>query len=112
ARPSCRTQLAQDGSDVPFDLPPGSRHDTHGGGSRPPRTTHVPVDAEGRRMNELRILGIRVTAQTFEEAIGRILAAAESNDTAFRAHFCTVHGLVEATSNEALANAFESAAIV
>ena len=37
-------------------------------------------------MNELRILGIRVTAQTFEEAIGRILAAAESNDTAFRAH--------------------------
>jgi N-acetylglucosaminyldiphosphoundecaprenol N-acetyl-beta-D-mannosaminyltransferase len=63
-------------------------------------------------VKELRILGIRMTAQTFEQATDRILAAAESHDTALRAHFCTVHSLVEATSNEALANAFESASMV
>jgi N-acetylglucosaminyldiphosphoundecaprenol N-acetyl-beta-D-mannosaminyltransferase len=63
-------------------------------------------------VKELRILGIRLTAQSFEEATGRILAAAESHDAAFRGHFCTVHSLVEATSNEALASAFESASMV
>jgi N-acetylglucosaminyldiphosphoundecaprenol N-acetyl-beta-D-mannosaminyltransferase len=62
-------------------------------------------------VNELRVLGIRVTAQAFEEAVGRFLAAA-TNSERVRAHFCTVHSLVEATSNPALAAAFDSATMV
>jgi N-acetylglucosaminyldiphosphoundecaprenol N-acetyl-beta-D-mannosaminyltransferase len=62
-------------------------------------------------MKELALLGIRVTGQRFDEAVARILAAARA-ESPFRAHFCTVHSLVEATSNEALAAAFESASMV
>jgi N-acetylglucosaminyldiphosphoundecaprenol N-acetyl-beta-D-mannosaminyltransferase len=62
-------------------------------------------------VTDLQLLGVRVTAQTFEEAIGRIVAAAVDGQP-FRAHFCTVHSLVEATSNRALAGAFETASMV
>lgn len=62
-------------------------------------------------MNKIRILGIPVTAQTFEEALDRLLAAAATGQ-GMRAHFMTVHSLVEATSNPALAGAFESASMV
>lgn len=62
-------------------------------------------------MKELKILGIRVSAQTFDEALDRLLAAAARADRT-RAHFATVHSLVEATSDRALAATFASASMV
>jgi N-acetylglucosaminyldiphosphoundecaprenol N-acetyl-beta-D-mannosaminyltransferase len=52
-----------------------------------------------------------VTAQTFDEAIERILVAANRR-VQFRAHFCTVHSLVEASKDQALAQVFQSASMV
>jgi N-acetylglucosaminyldiphosphoundecaprenol N-acetyl-beta-D-mannosaminyltransferase len=60
---------------------------------------------------DIQLLGVRVTAQRFDEAIDRLLKAAASR-VSFRAHFCTVHSLVEATSNAALARAFATASMV
>lgn len=62
-------------------------------------------------MTDVLILGVRVTAQTFDDAVDRLLAAA-AGSAPFRAHFCTVHSLVEATVNPALAAAFTSAQMV
>jgi N-acetylglucosaminyldiphosphoundecaprenol N-acetyl-beta-D-mannosaminyltransferase len=62
-------------------------------------------------MTNVEILGVRLTAQTFEEAITRLLAAAATRDK-LRAHFCTVHSLVESTKDPSLAAAFASAAMV
>jgi N-acetylglucosaminyldiphosphoundecaprenol N-acetyl-beta-D-mannosaminyltransferase len=60
---------------------------------------------------DIQIFGIRVTAQRFDEAIERLLEAAVSR-VSFRAHFCTVHSLVEATANKSLAEVFATASMV
>lgn len=60
---------------------------------------------------DVRLLGVRVTAQKFDEAVERLLEAATSR-ASFRAHFATVHSLVEATSNAQLAAVFDSASMV
>lgn len=57
------------------------------------------------------LLGVPVNAQRFDEALGRLLEHA-STRTSFRAHFATVHSLVEATQNAALEEAFGSASMV
>jgi N-acetylglucosaminyldiphosphoundecaprenol N-acetyl-beta-D-mannosaminyltransferase len=62
-------------------------------------------------IGEIRLLGIRVTTQRFDEAVER-LAEAAAGRVSLRAHFCTVHSLVEATGNHALAEVFESATMV
>lgn len=59
----------------------------------------------------LPILGVSLTAQRFDDAIEAILRAAEAR-ASFRAHFCTVHSLVEATRNPPLAVVFETADMV
>jgi N-acetylglucosaminyldiphosphoundecaprenol N-acetyl-beta-D-mannosaminyltransferase len=62
-------------------------------------------------MNDLRILGVRLTAQTYQEAIDRLLGATRRSEH-FRVHFCTVHTLVEATVNPLLHEALDSAQMV
>jgi N-acetylglucosaminyldiphosphoundecaprenol N-acetyl-beta-D-mannosaminyltransferase len=54
------------------------------------------------------ILGAPLAAQSYEEAIDTFLNAARQ-DAALRAHFCTVHSIVEATKNPQLREAFASA---
>jgi N-acetylglucosaminyldiphosphoundecaprenol N-acetyl-beta-D-mannosaminyltransferase len=54
------------------------------------------------------ILGTPLTVQAFEEAITTLLNAA-NDSRPFRAHFCTVHTVVEARSNQVLRQAFASA---
>lgn len=60
---------------------------------------------------ELRLFGIRVTAQRYDVAVDRIVTAAAAR-IPFRAHFCTVHSLVAATSDPRLADIFETADMV
>src|SRR4051794_29505719 len=60
---------------------------------------------------EVSLLGVRVTAQSFDEAVARILSAAVDR-TAFRAHFCTVHSLIGAMDDPTLAGVFASASMV
>jgi N-acetylglucosaminyldiphosphoundecaprenol N-acetyl-beta-D-mannosaminyltransferase len=62
-------------------------------------------------MTETRLLGVRITAQTYEHAIAELLRAAREHRRV-RAYFSTVHSLVEATSNAELRKAFESADVV
>lgn len=59
-------------------------------------------------MTRLRILGVPMTPQRYEDAIGKLLDAAASGPQT-RAHFCTVHSLVEAVDNAAVRDAFEAA---
>ena len=61
--------------------------------------------------SEVRILGIRLVAQRYEEALTRFRDEA-AHGVPFRVHFCTVHSMVEAQSNPALMAAFESADVV
>jgi N-acetylglucosaminyldiphosphoundecaprenol N-acetyl-beta-D-mannosaminyltransferase len=60
---------------------------------------------------DLRLLDVRVTAQRFDEAVERLVEAAASR-VGFRAHFCTVHSLVEATGSFALSDVFATASMV
>jgi N-acetylglucosaminyldiphosphoundecaprenol N-acetyl-beta-D-mannosaminyltransferase len=60
---------------------------------------------------DIRLLGIRVTAQGFDEAMERLLEASASR-VSFRAHFCTVHSLVDATADPLLADVFAGASMV
>jgi N-acetylglucosaminyldiphosphoundecaprenol N-acetyl-beta-D-mannosaminyltransferase len=62
-------------------------------------------------MTTVDLLGVPVTAQRYAEAIESLLAAAKDRRP-FRAHFATVHSLVEATGNEALETLFGSADMV
>jgi N-acetylglucosaminyldiphosphoundecaprenol N-acetyl-beta-D-mannosaminyltransferase len=62
-------------------------------------------------MTTVRLLGVRVTAMSYAEAVGAMLAAARERRR-IRAHFSTVHSLMEATRDPALAAVFESAEIV
>jgi N-acetylglucosaminyldiphosphoundecaprenol N-acetyl-beta-D-mannosaminyltransferase len=62
-------------------------------------------------VNRVEILGVTMTAQGFDEAIDRLLAAAVAGEHV-RAHFCTVHSLVESTTKPDLAAAFASAEMV
>jgi N-acetylglucosaminyldiphosphoundecaprenol N-acetyl-beta-D-mannosaminyltransferase len=62
-------------------------------------------------MTTVDLLGIRVTAQRYAEAIDSLLAAARDRRP-FRAHFATVHSLVEATGSEPLETVFGSADMV
>jgi N-acetylglucosaminyldiphosphoundecaprenol N-acetyl-beta-D-mannosaminyltransferase len=62
-------------------------------------------------MTLVQILGIRLTGQTYSGAIERLLEAAV-HGRRLRAHFCTVHSLVEAQSNDGLRSAFASADMV
>src|SRR4051794_8990876 len=54
------------------------------------------------------ILGTPLAAQGYDEAIDTFLHAARG-DVTFRAHFCTVHSIVEATVDRGLQQAFSSA---
>jgi len=56
----------------------------------------------------VRILTVPLSAQRYERAIGRLLEATGS-EVPVRAHFCTVHSVVEAESDGALRSIFESA---
>lgn len=56
----------------------------------------------------LRILGTSLTVQRFDDAIDRFLRAAQDRSP-FRAHFCTVHTVVAARTDEDLRAAFDSA---
>ena len=62
-------------------------------------------------MSDVRILGVRVTSQSYSAGTARLLEAAAGHQP-FRAHFCTVHSLMEATHNPALLDVFESADMV
>jgi N-acetylglucosaminyldiphosphoundecaprenol N-acetyl-beta-D-mannosaminyltransferase len=62
-------------------------------------------------VSEIAILGVRLTAQRYEEAIERFLGAAVAG-VRLRAHFCTVHSLVEAHDSEVLRDVFASAEMV
>ncbi len=62
----------------------------------------TPVD------ERVRILGTPLTAQRFDSAIDRMIEAARTGQK-LRAHFCTVHTIVEARSSVPLRTAFESA---
>ena len=59
-------------------------------------------------MKRVRILGVEIAAQSFEEALGALLGAAAARRR-LRAHFCTVHTVVEASSNADLTRVFNSA---
>jgi N-acetylglucosaminyldiphosphoundecaprenol N-acetyl-beta-D-mannosaminyltransferase len=62
-------------------------------------------------MNEVRVLGVPLTAQTYASGTSRLIEAAASHEP-LRAHFCTVHSLVEASRDPALLGVFESADMV
>jgi len=62
-------------------------------------------------METVEIVGIPVTAQLYLDAIEAFLSAVKDRRP-FRAHFATVHSVVEATRNEALHTVFESADMV
>jgi N-acetylglucosaminyldiphosphoundecaprenol N-acetyl-beta-D-mannosaminyltransferase len=62
-------------------------------------------------MTTVELLGIPVTAQRYADAVDAFLVAAKEQRP-FRAHFATVHSIVEATGNEALQTVFESADMV
>ena len=62
-------------------------------------------------MSDVRILGVRLTSQTYSAGTTRLLEAA-ANHQPFRAHFCTVHSLVEASREPLLADVFESSDMV
>lgn len=62
-------------------------------------------------MKELRIFGVRVTAQPYEEAVERLLTTARDGER-LRAHFCTVDTLVQAERDPALRAVFKSASMV
>ena len=61
-------------------------------------------------MKRVRILGVDIAAQSFEEALGALLAAAAARER-LRAHFCTVHSVVEAVGNPELTNVFNTATL-
>jgi N-acetylglucosaminyldiphosphoundecaprenol N-acetyl-beta-D-mannosaminyltransferase len=62
-------------------------------------------------VSQVDILGVQLTAQPFNVAIDRLLAAVAERGH-LRAHFCTVHSLVESTKDRSLAAAFASAQMV
>jgi N-acetylglucosaminyldiphosphoundecaprenol N-acetyl-beta-D-mannosaminyltransferase len=62
-------------------------------------------------MSAVEVLGVRVDGQRFESAIDRLLAAAKDGGPR-RAHFATVHSLVEATDSALLREAFGAAWMV
>jgi N-acetylglucosaminyldiphosphoundecaprenol N-acetyl-beta-D-mannosaminyltransferase len=62
-------------------------------------------------LGDVRILGVRLTSQTYSAGTTRLLEAA-ANHEPFRAHFCTVHSLVEASRAPLLAEVFESSDMV
>jgi N-acetylglucosaminyldiphosphoundecaprenol N-acetyl-beta-D-mannosaminyltransferase len=59
-------------------------------------------------MKQISVLGVPLTAQAYDEAIERLTNAAASR-VRLRAHFCTVHTLVEAHDDDRLRAVFESA---
>lgn len=67
--------------------------------------------AMGRPVNDVRVLGVPLTAQSYAAGTARLIDAAASHQP-FRAHFCTVHSLVEASRNPALLAVFDSAGMV
>lgn len=62
-------------------------------------------------MTTVQVLGIPLTAQRFDEAIERLLVARGPGEQ-LRAHFATVHSVVEATKNPELRRVFATAAMV
>ena len=62
-------------------------------------------------MTELYLLGVRLDAQRLDAAIDRLLGSAAVGPQ-LRAHFCTVHSLVEASGDEELRGVFNSAQMV
>jgi N-acetylglucosaminyldiphosphoundecaprenol N-acetyl-beta-D-mannosaminyltransferase len=62
-------------------------------------------------MVELDLLGVRVTGQTYDEAIERMLASATGAGQ-LRTHFVNVHQIVEAQRNDALRALFRTAPMV
>jgi N-acetylglucosaminyldiphosphoundecaprenol N-acetyl-beta-D-mannosaminyltransferase len=62
-------------------------------------------------MHEIEILGVRITAQRYDDAVGSLLRA-KAEGAQLRAHFCTVHSLIAATEDEALRDVFASASMV
>lgn len=62
-------------------------------------------------MTKVPILGVPIEAQRYEAAIEALLGAAHAG-TPRRAHFATVHSVVEAASNAAVRRAFEEAWMV
>lgn len=62
-------------------------------------------------MSAVTILGVRVEAQRYEDAVRDLLDAARDGGPR-RAHFATVHSVVEATESTALRGAFASAWMV
>lgn len=59
-------------------------------------------------MTRIPVLGVPLTAQRYDNAIAAFVDAA-SEGRRLRAHFCTVHSVVEATGNARLRDAFASA---
>ncbi|MDO8484240.1 MAG: WecB/TagA/CpsF family glycosyltransferase [Candidatus Limnocylindrales bacterium] len=62
-------------------------------------------------MKSVSILGVRLAAQRYGEAVDRLLDAAGSG-IRLRVHFCNVHTLTEAQDNESLRGVFESAGML
>ncbi len=61
-------------------------------------------------MKRVSILGVDIAAQPFEEAVGALLNAVTARERV-RAHFCTVHSLVEAAGNSELTKVFNTAGL-
>jgi N-acetylglucosaminyldiphosphoundecaprenol N-acetyl-beta-D-mannosaminyltransferase len=59
-------------------------------------------------MTRIDLLGVPIDAQRFEDAVGRILDAARGRQS-LRAHFVTVHSLIEATEDPRLSEVFGTA---
>ena len=62
-------------------------------------------------MTEIRILGVPITAQTYSAAIERLLSSAAGGGR-LRAHFSTVHTVVEASQDARLRDVFEHAGMI
>ena len=62
-------------------------------------------------MKETAVLGVRLTVQDFDAAVSSMIEAAKGR-VEFRAHFATVHSVVEAHSNAQLREVFASASMV
>jgi N-acetylglucosaminyldiphosphoundecaprenol N-acetyl-beta-D-mannosaminyltransferase len=63
-------------------------------------------------MTELELLGVRMTGQTYDDAIHRMLEAASGKAPQMRAHFVNVHNLIEAQDDDALREIFRTAGMI
>jgi len=80
---------------------------------RPPGGSDPVAGLDSRQRERVRILGVPLTVQQFDDAIEQLLAIASGpRSKAYRAHFCNVHTVIEAQSSGRLRDVYESADMV